>query len=612
MNPSDLQALAQDVLLGHLDHGDARHALQQLVLKLGSELQAPCAIVAQTDDASVRWTVGELPPPGQAQRLPLQRLQARQGWLVLPAGVEPAQVEPLLATAAALLLHDSEQAAGARNGHAALLHAALAGADTFVWEWDIDSDWLSDVDEGLARLGYVSQAAGHTQESWNALIHPEDRDANHDAYLRHERGEVETYEHAYRVLAADGHWRWMEERGRIVERHPDGRPRRMLGTQTDITERRALEQAASDALQRLEKIARHAPGVLFQYEMAPNGRQRFRYVSEAIRELSGLRPHDATNDSSAAWEAIVPDDRPGVFSSLRESALALGEWRHEFRMIANDGEPRWLLGSATPQRESDGTIVWNGTVTDISERHELEQARQDAAVAALASRTKTEFLSRMSHELRTPLNAVLGFTQLMEIDVAEPPSDNQKRRLKLIREAGAHLLQMIGELLDLTRIESGSLALQLGAVGLRSAAEDALAMLRDSAAQAQLTLTLLPGGADATARADPTRLRQVLLNLLSNAIKYNRPGGSVTLHVHPGGGTVVRFSVRDTGIGIAEADLPRLFEPFHRGPRAGGPVEGTGIGLSITQALVSLMDGRIDVHSTVGAGSTFTVTLPAA
>jgi PAS domain S-box-containing protein len=386
----------------------------------------------------------------------------------------------------------------------------------------------------------------------------------------------------------------------------------MLGTQTDITERRVLEQAASEALQRLEKIARHAPGVLFQYEMAPDGHQRFRYVSEAIRELFGLRPDDATRDAGAAWDAIAPDDRLGVFHSLRESALTLGEWRHEFRVIANGGQARWLLGSATPQRETDGTVVWHGTVTDISERHELEQARQEAAVAALASRSKTEFLSRMSHELRTPLNAVLGFTQLMEIDAEDPPSENQHRRLKLIREAGAHLLEMIGELLDMTRIESGSLALQIDAVGLRAAAEEAVAMLRDSASQSLLTLTLLPGGADAVARADPTRLRQVLLNLLSNAIKYNRPGGSVTLQVHAGGGTVVRFSVRDTGIGIDEADLPRLFEPFHRGRRAGGPVEGTGIGLSITKRLVSLMSGHIDVNSALGAGSTFTVTLQAA
>ena len=171
---------------------------------------------------------------------------------------------------------------------------------------------------------------------------------------------------------------------------------------------------------------------------------------------------------------------------------------------------------------------------------------------------------------------------------------------------------MIGELLDLTRIESGSLALQIGEIGLRAAAEEALAKLRDSAAQAQPTLTLLPGGADATAHAEPTRLRQVLLNLLSNAIKYNRAGGGITLNVHPGGGTVVRFSVRDTGIGIEEADLPRLFESFHSGSRAGGPVEGTGIGLSITQSLVALMGGRIDVHSTAGVGCTFTVTLPTA
>ena len=439
--------------------------------------------MAQDGDAPERWRIGTETPG--AQRLPLERLGRRLGWLLVPAGAALEGAEPLVTTTAALLLADAEAGESpARRGHVALLYAALAGADTFVWEWDIDSDWLSDIDEGLQLLGYPRHALPHTQDAWNALIHPEDRDANHEAFLRHARGETDTYEHTYRALDAQGQWRWLQERGRIVERHPDGRARRMLGTQTDVTARLEIENAAG-------------------------------------------------------------------------------------------------------------------------------RARAEAAAAAAANRAKTEFLSRMSHELRTPLNAVLGFTQLLEIDETEPATEGQRRRLKLIREAGEHLLQMIGDLLDLTRIEAGRLELRLAAVDVLAVAEETLAMLRDAAARAQVELALAPGARGLEVEADRTRLRHVLLNLVGNAIKYNRPGGRVEIRVWSPSEREVCIAVRDTGIGIAEAELPLLFEPFHRGAQSQGPVEGTGIGLAVTKALVQAMDGRIDVASTPGAGSTFTVTLVA-
>ena len=499
------------------------------------------------------------------------------------------------------------------SGHAALLYAALAGADTFVWDWDIDSDVLSDIDEGLLLLGYARHEVGRTQADWNQLIHPDDRAANHEAYLRHARGEAEVYEHAYRARAADGRWRWLLERGRVVERHADGRPRRMLGTQTDITERRAVEAAASEAMERLTRITHHVPGILFQFRALPDGSAAFPYVSERSHALFGVAPADLMQDAAVLLRRVDFGDRQAMLDSIAASARTLKPWRLDFRVHRRDGVLRWMRGEGSPQRQADGSTVWHGYIEDATERRELEQARHEAAVAAAANRAKTEFLSRMSHELRTPLNAVLGFTQLIEIDRAEPPSDGQRRRLKLIREAGAHLLQMIGDLLDLTRIEAGGMALQLDAVDLRALASEGLEMLRDSAEKAQVTLALADGGANAVAHADRTRLRQVLLNLLSNAVKYNRPGGSVEIRVLRVDAHEVLISVRDSGVGIAEAELPRLFEPFYRGPQAAASaVEGAGIGLSVTHALVTLMGGRVAVHSTPGAGSTFSVTLPAA
>jgi signal transduction histidine kinase len=281
-----------------------------------------------------------------------------------------------------------------------------------------------------------------------------------------------------------------------------------------------------------------------------------------------------------------------------------------------------MLGSATPERMPDGRTVWYGYIEDVTSQRELEQARRDALVAEAASRAKTQFLGRMSHELRTPLNAVLGFAQLMEIDRDEPPLPGQARRLRLVREAGEHLLRMIGDLLDLTRIEAGGMALHPELLAPRVVAEQAIAMVADAAARAQVTLALEIGAdAEALFEADRARLLQVLLNLLSNAVKYNRPGGGATLRVsavNAGGETdapgtraaALRWDVVDTGVGITADDLGRVFEPFQRGAQEGGPVEGAGIGLAVTQAVVTLMGGRIEARSEPGAGSTFSVTLP--
>ena len=496
------------------------------------------------------------------------------------------------------------------DGDAPAPKASTIGPDTCVWLWDIDTDALPDMAQSLLALGYAADARPHLQASWDELIHPDDRPGVDRAYERHLAGEADLHECTYRVLDARGAWHWMVERGRIVERHPDGRPRRVVGTLTDITLRRQAEASALQAASRLEKIAAHVPGVLYQMEMQPDGRSRFLYISRQTESLFGVTSELATAVGTDMFASVLRDDRALLAETIQASARDLTPWRHEFRLLRPGGTTVWVMGTSSPQREPDGRTVWHGYLQDVTERRELEEARQAAAVAAAASRAKSEFLSRMSHELRTPLNAVLGFAQLMEIDEQEPPTDGQRRRLRHIREAGDHLLQMIGELLDLTRIESGTLSLATEAVPLRALANEALAMVQTDADKAQV-MVLLQSHGDPVALADRMRLRQVLLNLLSNAIKYNRIGGRVEVLLDADPPSAVRLQVRDNGQGIAEADLARLFEPFHRGRQATGPIDGTGIGLSLSRSLVTLMGGRVEVASTAGAGSVFTVTLPA-
>jgi len=629
---ADWQALAHEALLDHVNRGDARHALQMLLSALSLRLGLHCTLRAERADGGLRWQDEASPgitaaaaPQGEAMAFGLSRLGRRVGTLLLHGAAQSghdaaelgAQLGPLRLSAAALLLNDTAaDPAPPRAGTVEMIRSALQGGGTFVWEWDIDSDWLSDIDDGLEQLGYAGQDIGRTQEAWNRLIHPDDLAANHEAYLRHARGEADHYEHAYRIRASDGRWRWYQERGRIVEWHDDGRPRRMLGTQTDISEQREREQAASLLTARLERIAQHVPGILYQFELDAELVPRFPYMSERARELLGVDLARAAADASELMERIDPADRDGVTASIVESAHALSLWAWEFRVHAGAQGMRWIRATSSPLRRADGGTVWHGYMHDVTELRELEHARQDKAAAEAANRAKTDFLSRMSHELRTPLNAVLGFSQLLEIDRADRLSDGQRRRVKLIREAGEHLLQMIGDLLDLTRIESGSLQVQIDAVPMQALAEEALDMLRPLAGSSQVQLRLQLQDPGLAAQADRTRLRQVLLNLLSNAIKYNRAGGSVDLLIAPAppadGRAWLTIRVQDTGVGIAAADMPHLFEPFNRLAQARGAIEGSGIGLSVTRALVTLMQGRIQASSQVGVGSSFEITLPAA
>ena len=620
-------ALTQDALLAFVHRGDARHALRLLLAALARRLQGRCELTALQPGGQLRWQESASPglsasvAPGEARRLelPLQRLGRVHGLLSLSSAeaLTPEALQPVGEAMAALLAHDEGAAAAPeRPGYVEAVRSALRGGGTFVWEWDIDNDRLSDIDEGLQQLGYVDSEVGRTQADWDALMHPEDVEGNLAAYRRHARGEVEQYEHAYRIRAKNGEWRWFQERGRIVERHTDGRPRRMVGTQTDITQQRGREQAAAQAAARLERIAAHVPGILYQFELDAQLNPRFPYISERARTLLGLDPQRAAASAMELMDRIDPVDREGVTASIVESAHKLSQWQWEFRVQTEPDTLRWIRAVSTPKRLDDGSTVWHGYMQDVTELRALERDRREKAAAQAANRAKTEFLSRMSHELRTPLNAVLGFAQLLEMDRNDGLSEGQRRRVRLIRESGEHLLRMIGDLLDLTRIESGNLQVQIDAVPLQELAEEVIEMLRPQAEAAQVRVALQLGSPDLRAEADRSRLRQVLLNLLSNAIKYNRPGGRADIDIAaapPADGRAwLQLSVRDNGLGIAEADLPHLFEPFNRLAQAHGHIEGTGIGLSVTRALVTLMRGQMQVESRSGEGSSFGVRLPQA
>jgi PAS domain S-box-containing protein len=331
------------------------------------------------------------------------------------------------------------------------------------------------------------------------------------------------------------------------------------------------------------------------------------------KRLLGYPPTDEPDPTSVWRDRVHPDDLPGMMAALGGYL----EGRHaayeaEFRLRSAEGDWRWMLsrGRIVARDAAGRPLRLVGTLTDLTERRAAELMRAERDRAEAANQAKTRFLSRMSHELRTPLNAVLGFAQLLEARLGQADLDDQRRYLTHIQEAGWHLLAMIEDVLDLSGIESGELTLQAAPASLAAIVRASADMLRPMAEAAGVALRVdepLPGG---EALVDARRLRQVLTNLLSNAIKYNRPGGTVDVRVAMPARGGWCIAVADSGLGIAAAKQPHLFEAFNRLGREKDGIEGVGIGLLLTRWIVQRMGGRIEVESEEGVGSTFRVVMP--
>ncbi|KVM07574.1 hybrid sensor histidine kinase/response regulator [Burkholderia ubonensis] len=358
---------------------------------------------------------------------------------------------------------------------------------------------------------------------------------------------------------------------------------------------------------------------------AIEGERSFRSLADAIPHIvwtadpdgwvdymncRGLSYGGVTLEQAQAqgWESFLhPDDLQLAIDTWTRAIQSGVEFEIEYRLRrASDGAYRWFLCRALPFRDHDGKIVkWFGTETDIED---LKQAR---AAAERANRAKSDFLSSMSHELRSPLNAILGFAQLMASD-SPPPTPSRQASIDQILRAGWHLLELINDVLDLAKIESGQVAIAPEAVALSDALRECESMIEPQARQRGIRVSFPDVEPHCHVRADRTRFRQILLNLLSNAIKYNRASGAVDVDCDLRAPGRIRVSVRDTGPGLSQGQLAQLFQPFNRLGQDAGGEEGTGIGLVVAKRLTELMGGAIGADSTIGKGSAFWIELDAA
>jgi PAS domain S-box-containing protein len=375
-------------------------------------------------------------------------------------------------------------------------------------------------------------------------------------------------------------------------------------TYTDITAELRAQTALRESETRFRSLADAAPALIWLSDT--EGRQT--WFNQRWLEYRGT-----TMDEELAhdWTSRVhPDDYERCRVAFAAAFGARERYDIEFRLRRADGGWGWIADTGIPRAGPAGRF--EGYVSygwEISERKAAEAALIAAKdEAERANRAKSEFLSRMSHELRTPMNAILGFGQLLENDGDNPLTPTQRGRVRELLRGGRHLLTLINEVLDLARIESGALQLQLEPVDVPALVAACRRLVQPVAEQREITLDVDTPDGPCHALADRQRLQQVVLNLLSNAIKYNRRGGQVRITCRRDGERV-RLEVSDCGPGISAQQQTRLFQAFERLDADKSAVEGAGIGLALSKWLVDLMKGEIGVTSEVGAGSTFWVDL---
>ena len=437
------------------------------------------------------------------------------------------------------------------------------------------------------------------------FVHPDDRDRVRAVGLEWIKEPSTPLEIAHRIVDVHGQVRHLVSRARA---EPEASPYRATGVAIDVTERELALEALREANER-SAMATRAAGIGIWEWNSDAGISRWDDEMFVLRGREP-RPEPPGFDEMSSW--LHPDDRAFVNDQIQTARVTDGPAYYEFRILLPDGQVRWIASRSLPVRDERGrTRMRLGVNWDITEAHEAAAARHERELVLRESQAKSELLARMSHELRTPMNAVLGFTRLLMADDAQGDDADATRqaRLEHIHSAGEHLLTLINNVLELSRLDGPARDVVLQPVHMATVIEQTLPLVEGLATQHGVTVLAPPSALHV--RADVTRLKQVLVNLLTNAIKYNRPGGSVRMDVsHDGAQVLIRVS--DDGVGMTAEQQQHAFEPFNRAGAERAGIEGTGIGLTIVKALVEGMGGRIEVSSQQGVGSEFEVRLDAA
>ena len=548
----------------------------------------------------------------------------------------------LTATATGTLM-----AARARRSRQSLLREAeqrwifaIDGAGHGVWDLDFASGAAYQSLRLKAMLGF----SGHDElwdasEPWASRVHPDDRPGALTAMEAHVSGAEPKYRSEHRVRCRDGTWLWVLAQGMAVERDAAGRATRVIGTLTDISELRRIAVELEEHRQLLEARVAERTAELRAANEALASRSEiisdlYNNVPCGYHSLDASGLFIAVNDTELRWigyerdevvgrirfqDLLTPESR-AVFDRRFPVFLRTGEVRDvEFDLVRKDGSVMAVLMSATGTYDAQGRFAHSrSTMFDNRERQQRirvidtlnAELQRRAAEAEAANRAKTAFLANMSHEIRTPMNAIIGLTHLLRRDLRAPAEID---RLDRIAAAADHLLSVINDILDLSKIEAGHLVLAQEPLDLEAVVGNVAHMIAERAEAKGLELVVeMEPSLLTDFVGDPVRLSQALLNYAGNAVKFTEHG-AIVLRVRKAdetdNDTLVRFEVEDTGIGIDARHHERLFQAFEQADSSTTRRHGgTGLGLAINARLAQLMGGEVGVKSAPGSGSTFWLT----
>lgn len=498
--------------------------------------------------------------------------------------------------------------------------AALDGA----WDIDLNTDKAILSKSAYTLLDHSPEdiPVNSAFQTWfMSRIHPQDVKNVKAAAINHWKRQT-PFKVEFRFLRSNDHYHWLMAKGQS-NLDPHGKPFRFTGYLSDIHHQKRTEHALRVSELRLKEAQSLARMGNWELDLITNTL----HWSPQIYAIFELDPVEFGASYESFLNIIHPEDRDKVNKAYQHSVRDRTHYTITHRLLMNDGRIKYVEENGETIYDADLKPLRSiGTVQDITEiknaenelrklnedlelrvkerTQDLEQAR-DAALAA--NQAKSDFLSRVSHELRTPLTGILGFSKLLQMSNL-PGRDGQNA--SRIHQAGEHLLDLINEMLDLSRIESGTLSLAFNPVNISDLMNEMTGLVEPMAKGFGISVHLdLPKDLEAWVHVDRQRLRQVLWNLASNGVKYNQKNGTLTFSVETAANDRLQILVKDTGKGIPDNKMHRLFSPFDRlDIESEDPnIEGTGLGLSLCKRLVEAMKGSISATSKLGEGTTFLV-----
>lgn len=477
-----------------------------------------------------------------------------------------------------------------------------------VWEHDYNTGktWFSKNPDGNNEEN-ESEAKDRTGDWWKR-VHPDDVPTLRDNDEKYRSGLIDHHVIEYRMIGCDGVIRWVIDKGVVTHKNPDGSAWKVVGTHLDITERRKKEQTLRINEEKYRNIIANMHLGLIEVDLADH----IKYANQSFCEMSGFDLTEIMNKRASTL--FLAEDGSSVIdekSALRKKGISD---LYELPVRNKSGDLRWWLISGAPRYDDKGALVGSiGIHLDITQQKKLElDLRQAREAAEQSARTKELFLANMSHEIRTPMNAILGMSRELE---KTHLTNEQQFLLDTISKASSHLLVVLNDILDISKIEAGKLSLEHIGFKANDVINRCIQVMAHRAEEKGLELTAhIHGENYPVFLGDPFRLTQVLLNLVSNSIKFTEAGSvtiSSSIGKSNGGAETLVITVKDTGIGMDKKFLGQLFDNFVQEENTTSrKYGGTGLGMSITKQLVQLMGGTIYVESEKGNGTEFTLEIP--